>query len=163
MNYSVISMLTEPVLTFGILFLFILIVSILFQNIRRPGIVGLLLAGTTSGPLGLGLIETAGIIEVLGKIGLLYLMFLAGLGINMDQFKKEKKNTAIFGVLTFIIPQTTGTLIFYRSEEHTSELQSRGHLVCRLLLEKKKTKKNNSPYSHGKQHQYTYTTQNPAN
>src|SRR6266702_8995253 len=29
-----------------------------------------------------------------------------------------------------------------RSEEHTSELQSRGHLVCRLLLEKKKKKKN---------------------
>src|SRR5690625_3163055 len=113
MNYSVISMLTEPVLTFGILFLLILIVPILFQKIKLPGIVGLLLAGTTIGPLGLGLIETAGIIEVLGKIGLLYLMFLAGLGINMDQFKKEKKNTAIFGVLTFIIPQTTGTLIFY--------------------------------------------------
>lgn len=106
-------MLTEPVLTFGILFLLILIVPILFQKIKLPGIVGLLLAGTTIGPLGLGLIETAGIIEVLGKIGLLYLMFLAGLGINMDQFKKEKKNTAIFGVLTFIIPQTTGTLIFY--------------------------------------------------
>src|SRR5690625_3456047 len=101
MNYSVISMLTEPVLTFGILFLLILIVPILFQKIKLPGIVGLLLAGTTIGPLGLGLIETAGIIEVLGKIGLLYLMFLAGLGINMDQFKKEKKNTAIFGVLTF--------------------------------------------------------------
>src|SRR5207253_5355410 len=31
--------------------------------------------------------------------------------------------------------------IFHRSEEHTSELQSRGHLVCRLLLEKKKKKK----------------------
>src|SRR5439155_23324105 len=30
-----------------------------------------------------------------------------------------------------------------RSEEHTSELQSRGHLVCRLLLEKKKKKKKN--------------------
>src|SRR5690554_7220839 len=30
-----------------------------------------------------------------------------------------------------------------RSEEHTSELQSRPHLVCRLLLEKKKKKKNN--------------------
>src|SRR5690625_4755117 len=113
MNYSVISMLTEPVLTFGILFLLILIVPILFQKIKLPGIVGLLLAGTTIGPLGLGLIETAGIIEVLGKIGLLYLMFLAGLGINMDQFKKEKKNTAIFGVLTFIIPQTTGALTFY--------------------------------------------------
>src|SRR2546422_6580815 len=32
----------------------------------------------------------------------------------------------------------------YRSEEHTSELQSRLHLVCRLLLEKKKKKKNNN-------------------
>src|SRR5437660_7901431 len=31
-----------------------------------------------------------------------------------------------------------------RSEEHTSELQSRGHLVCRLLLEKKKKKKKNT-------------------
>src|SRR5690625_6786782 len=30
-------------------------------------------------------------------------------------------------------------VLFLRSEEHTSELQSRGHLVCRLLLEKKKT------------------------
>src|SRR5690625_6986913 len=40
-----------------------------------------------------------------------------------------------------------------RSEEHTSELQSRGHLVCRLLLEKKKNKKKldkNKKYSHKK-------------
>lgn len=113
MKYSVISILTEPVLTFGILFLLILIVPILFQKIKLPGIVGLLLAGTIIGPMGFGLIETAGIIDVLGEIGLLYLMFLAGLGINMDQFKKEKKNTAIFGILTFLIPQTLGTLVFY--------------------------------------------------
>src|SRR5690625_5497243 len=36
---------------------------------------------------------------------------------------------------------TTGPGQVLRSEEHTSELQSRGHLVCRLLLEKKKKKK----------------------
>src|SRR5690554_7563499 len=35
---------------------------------------------------------------------------------------------------------------FQRSEEHTSELQSRPHLVCRLLLEKKKKKKNKQIY-----------------
>src|SRR5690625_7200757 len=107
MNYSVISMLTEPVLTFGILFLLILIVPILFQKIKLPGIVGLLLAETTIGPLGLGLIETAGIIEVLGKIGLLYQIFIARFGITMDQFKNEKNDTAMFGVCPFIIPKKT--------------------------------------------------------
>src|SRR5207253_4196514 len=36
---------------------------------------------------------------------------------------------------------TLGATTLARSEEHTSELQSRGHLVCRLLLEKKKNNK----------------------
>src|SRR5690625_5974117 len=38
--------------------------------------------------------------------------------------------------------QTLFSIVNLRSEEHTSELQSRGHLVCRLLLEKKKKKQN---------------------
>src|SRR5690625_7123987 len=46
-------------------------------------------------------------------------------------------------VLAGLIEKSDGKL---RSEEHTSELQSRGHLVCRLLLEKKK---------HSKQHERT--------
>src|SRR2546427_5615186 len=36
------------------------------------------------------------------------------------------------------IPAILGTVVFVRSEEHTSELQSQSNLVCRLLLEKKK-------------------------
>src|SRR5437870_8284777 len=40
-----------------------------------------------------------------------------------------------------------------RSEEHTSELQSRGHLVCRLLLEKKKKKRHNYNYEYIKRFQ----------
>jgi Kef-type K+ transport system membrane component KefB len=79
---------------------------------RLPGIVGLLLAGTIVGPKGLGFIEAAGVIDVLGKVGLLYLMFLAGLEINLSQFKKERNNTLVFGALTFLIPQISGTLIF---------------------------------------------------
>jgi Kef-type K+ transport system membrane component KefB len=43
------------------------------------------------GPKGFGLVEAAGVIDVLGKVGLLYLMFLAGLEINLDQFRKERK------------------------------------------------------------------------
>ena len=107
-----ISIASEPILTFGILLLIILVVPIFFQQIRLPGIVGLLLAGTIIGPKGFGLVEAAGVIDVLGKVGLLYLMFLAGLEINLDQFKKERKNTLIFGSLTFLIPQIAGTFIF---------------------------------------------------
>jgi len=113
MFLSVISIASEPILTFAILLLIILLVPILFQKIKLPGIVGLLLAGTIVGPNGFGLVEAAGVIDVLGKVGLLYLMFLAGLEINLGQFKKERKNTIIFGALTFLIPQTLGTLIFY--------------------------------------------------
>ncbi len=113
MLFSFISIASEPILTFGLLLLLILIVPILFQKINLPGIVGLLLAGTIVGPKGFGLIEAAGVIDVLGKVGLLYLMFLAGLEINLDQFKKERKNTVVFGALTFFIPQILGTLIFF--------------------------------------------------
>jgi Kef-type K+ transport system membrane component KefB len=90
MNQSFISIATEPVLTFGLLLLLMFLVPILFQKIKLPGIVGLLIAGTIVGPNGFGLIEAAGVIDVLGKVGLLYLMFLAGLEINLDQFKKER-------------------------------------------------------------------------
>jgi len=112
MNDIVISISSEPILAFGILLLIILIVPIFFQKLRLPGIVGLLLAGTLVGPKGLGFIEAAGVIDVLGKVGLLYLMFLAGLEINLSQFKKDRNNTLIFGALTFLIPQITGTFIF---------------------------------------------------
>src|SRR5690554_7701440 len=55
---------------------------------------------------------------------------------------------SFYVLLSFQFPELDGTgrvglalamtLVFFRSEEHTSELQSRPHLVCRLLLEKKK-------------------------
>src|SRR5690625_5746645 len=56
------------------------------------------------------------------------------------QFMWVAISAVALGVIQFISPRTfqEGAYLFYRSEEHTSELQSRGHLVCRLLLEKKK-------------------------
>lgn len=108
-----ISIASEPILTFGILLLLTLVIPLIFQKLKLPGIVGLLLAGTIVGPKGFGYIEAAGVIDVLGKVGLLYLMFLAGLEIDLNQFKKERKNTFVFGALTFLIPQLLGTIIFY--------------------------------------------------
>ena len=108
----VISIAKEPILTFGILLLITLFVPLLFQKIKLPGIVGLLIAGSIVGQNGFGLIEAAGVIDVLGKVGLLYLMFLAGLEISSDQMKRDKKNIVVFGVLTFLIPQISGTVLF---------------------------------------------------
>lgn len=112
MSNFIISIANEPILTFGLLLLIMLFTPIFFQYIKLPGIVGLLIAGILAGPNGFGLIEAAGVIDVLGKVGLLYLMFLAGLEINLDQFKTEQKNTVVFGAITFLIPQILGTVIF---------------------------------------------------
>lgn len=112
MNFAVISIAKEPILTFGIILLITLLVPILFQKIKLPGIVGLLIAGSVIGPNGLGFIEAAGVIDVLGKVGLLYLMFLAGLEISLDQLKRDRTKIAVFGSLTFLIPQVVGTVIF---------------------------------------------------
>src|SRR5690349_23117666 len=57
------------------------------------------------------------------------------------------------------LPACTSLFSSERSEEHTSELQSRRDLVCRLLLEKKKKKKSNNTYSQIKTNKLHHNTQ----
>src|SRR5690625_6795570 len=63
-------------------------------------------------------------------------LFIAIRGVFVDENKKYADTMFYFSLLYLIL--VFGGMIVIRSEEHTSELQSRGHLVCRLLLEKKK-------------------------
>src|SRR2546422_7824451 len=64
-------------------------------------------------------------------------MMYVGIIFAMGGFKD---GTAVFGFPLLILSVLDAWLPLIRSEEHTSELQSRLHLVCRLLLEKKKTR-----------------------
>ncbi len=99
----------EPIVTFALLLAIILPVPILFEKLRLPGLVGLLAAGILFGPHGLSLLDPADpIMELLSDIGLLYLMFVAGLDIDMEQFQKMKFRAAGFGSLTFFIPLAVG-------------------------------------------------------
>lgn len=107
-----ISIAEEPVLTIGLLLLLTIIVPLLFRQIKITGIVGLILAGAVFGPNGLNFLEAQGVIDVLGIIGLLYLMFIAGLEMNLDRFKEERNNVFVFGILTFLVPMICGTVIF---------------------------------------------------
>ena len=104
--------INDNVLLFLVLLLIILISPMLFRQIKFPGIVGIIIAGVIVGPNGLNIIAMSSAIELLGAIGLLYIMLLAGLDINLLDFKKNKNKSIVFGLITFIIPQLVGTFLF---------------------------------------------------
>ena len=95
----------DPVLIFALVMLMILLAPMVFKKMKIPGIVGLILAGTVVGPGMLGLIERDFTIELLGTVGLLYLMFMAGLSIDLNRFEKLKEKSVGFGLLSFLFPQ----------------------------------------------------------
>lgn len=102
----------DNVLLFLVLLLIILLAPIFSRQIKLPGIVGIIIAGVIVGPNGLNILEMSSAIELLGGIGLLYIMFLAGMDINLLDFKKNKEKSIVFGLITFIIPQVVGTFLF---------------------------------------------------
>lgn len=101
----------EPVPIFLTIMTVILITPVISQRIRLPGIVGLILGGLLVSPHVLGLLDLTPTIELLGTVGLVYLMFNAGLEINLHQFSRVRKKAAVFGILTFIIPLVVTIII----------------------------------------------------
>jgi Kef-type K+ transport system membrane component KefB/nucleotide-binding universal stress UspA family protein len=102
----------EPIVVFAILLTVISIVPLIFERLRIPSIIGLLLAGVLLGQSGLKLLDSESqIMKLLSDIGLLYLMFVAGLEIDLQQFHRVKYRSAGFGSLTFAIPLITGTIV----------------------------------------------------
>ena len=99
----------DAVFVFALLLFVILVMPILFKKIRIPGIVGLILAGVAIGPKGFHLLELDAAIKLLSTIGLLYIMFLAGLEIDFRDFQRNRNKSIIFGFLTFSIPLSIGT------------------------------------------------------
>jgi Kef-type K+ transport system membrane component KefB len=101
--------ITDPVLIVAISALIFLVAPLLMQPLRLPGLVGLLLAGAVIGPNGLNLLDRSNTIVLLGTVGLLYLMFLAGIEIDLHDFKRYRNRSLGFGALTFLLPQGLGT------------------------------------------------------
>lgn len=100
--------LKNPVLVFSILLFIILFSPILLRKFRLPGIIGLILSGILVGPYGFNLIERNEAIVLFSTIGLLYIMFLAGLELDMNEFKKNRYKSVLFGFFTFAIPISIG-------------------------------------------------------
>lgn len=104
---------TNPTLIFFIVLSIILLAPILLNKIKVPHIIGLLLAGVLIGPNGSGILLRDTSFELFGKVGLLYLMFLAGLEMDIDDFRKNKSKGIVFGLYTFAVPMILGTLASY--------------------------------------------------
>lgn len=86
----------EPVIIFSIVLCIILLSPVLLNRLRIPSIVGMIIAGVVIGPHGFNLLERDGAIVLFGTVGLLYIMFLAGLEIEMTGFKKNATKNARF-------------------------------------------------------------------
>lgn len=105
--------LGNPVLVFSVILLIILLSPVILRKFRIPGIVGLIISGVVVGPYGLNLIEQNAAVDLFSTIGLLYIMFIAGLELDLNEFRKQRNKSVIFGLLTFIIPLAIGFPVCY--------------------------------------------------
>ena len=100
--------LTDPVLKFLLILVIILSAPLLLNKLKIPHLLGLIIAGAIIGPNGLNLVLRDSSIILSGTAGLLYIMFLAGLEIDMGDFKKNSGRSFVFGMYTFLIPMALG-------------------------------------------------------
>ncbi|HSK22926.1 MAG TPA: cation:proton antiporter [Egicoccus sp.] len=100
----------RPGLLFAVLLAAVLVAPMAARRIRLPEIVVLLFVGYVIGPTGLGIVERAGVVATLGTVGLLYLMFVAGLELDIDDFTSQRRGSAGFGIATFVVPMALGTV-----------------------------------------------------
>ncbi|WP_368340664.1 cation:proton antiporter domain-containing protein [Parabacteroides goldsteinii] len=103
--------LADPVLKFLLILLIILAAPLLLNKLRIPHLLGLIIAGAIIGPNGFNLVLRDSSIILSGTAGLLYIMFLAGLEIDMGDFKKNSGKSLVFGMYTFLIPMILGTVV----------------------------------------------------
>lgn len=100
--------LVNPVLIFSIILFIILLSPILLRKLNIPGIIGLIISGVVIGPYGFNVLAKNSAVDLFSTIGLLYIMFIAGLELDLNEFKKHKNKSLGFGFFTFIIPLAIG-------------------------------------------------------
>lgn len=103
--------LADPVLKFLLILLIILAAPLLLNKLRIPHLLGLIIAGAIIGPHGFNLVLRDSSIILSGTAGLLYIMFLAGLEIDMADFKRNSTKSLVFGMYIFLIPMILGTVV----------------------------------------------------
>lgn len=104
------AVVTNPVTIFFIVLVIILLAPVLLNKLNIPHIIGMIVAGVVVGPYAFDILDRDSSFEIFGQVGLLYLMFLAGLEIDMYRLKLNFKRGLVFGLLTFFIPMVMGII-----------------------------------------------------
>ncbi len=102
--------LKQPVAIFLIVLVIILLAPLLLRRFKIPHIVGLIVAGMVIGPYGFNILERDASFQIFGQVGILYLMFLAGVEIDMLNLKQNSRKGVAFGLLSFAIPMVIGVV-----------------------------------------------------
>ena len=108
LNISLKLPITDPTWIFLLVLLIILFAPMLLNKLRIPHIIGMILAGLVIGEHGFNILSRDSSFELFGKVGLYYIMFLAGLEMNMSDFKKNRSKALVLGLLAFIVPIVIG-------------------------------------------------------
>lgn len=95
--------ITDPTWIFFLVMIIILFAPMILERLRIPHIIGMILSGVAIGEYGFNILERDSSFELFGKVGLYYIMFLAGLEMDMEDFRKNKSKGIVFGFLTFFI------------------------------------------------------------
>ncbi len=104
--------LRSPVATFVLLLAIVLVTPPIFERFKLPGLVGLIAAGVVFGGSGLGWLNAdSDTMKLFSEIGKIYLMFVAGLEIDLALFQKTRDRSLGFGLLTFALPLIGGIAV----------------------------------------------------
>jgi Kef-type K+ transport system membrane component KefB len=95
------SLLHDPVLQFTVLVSAALVMQLTVERARLPGLIGLIALGMVLGPGGTGVLPEEPIVSMLGHIGLIYVMFIAGLEIDLDLVGEHRREAVAFGAIAF--------------------------------------------------------------
>lgn len=101
-------LISQPVPIFLTVMAILLVTPLLLNRLKIPHVIGLIIAGVAVGPHGFGVLDRDMSFEVFGQVGILYLMFLAGIEIDMFHLRKNLRRGLVFGAFTFIIPLIIG-------------------------------------------------------
>jgi Kef-type K+ transport system membrane component KefB len=124
-----------PAWEFLVLFVVVVLGPRIVERARIPGIVGLLLGGYLIGPHGFGFIGAGNeTVPDLGQLGLLYLMFVAGVELDLAQARRHRTSTLVFGGITFAIPMAAGTAVGLALDWDTPAAILLGSLVASHTL-----------------------------
>lgn len=103
-------LVSNPVAIFLIVLVIILMAPVLLNRLKIPHIIGMIVAGVIVGPYGFNVLADDSSFKIFGQVGLLYLMFLAGIEIDMFHLRLNLKRGLVFGLLTFMVPMVMGAV-----------------------------------------------------